>query len=183
MKKKLTLLALSFAFVFGGGFAFGEDEHPLSTIQGTQIELKYSDHAFAGSINGIVAFGYLDEDTFSSELVLRKHGSLIKTIFSKDPATKIFGGQLLSVDTNGSQRRTLLTVTAIQPKEQKISLKINEEQIEMLVSADRFENGHFINPTYSTVYQGQTISYKVEGSACYGVSSHFALMILAAYVH
>ena len=179
MLKKIILASM---LILASVNVYAEEEHPLGNITGTNIEMKFYDHAFAGAINGAVAWGFLDEGTFKSELKLRKYGQTINANFEMNASKKLVG-TISSIGEDSGDHVTTLSVLGVNTKESQITLKINDETIVMSITADKFENNHFFNPTYKTTYKGQEISYHLEGKACYGVSSHFALLILGAYIH
>ncbi len=179
MKKQITaflsisLLALTTAVGFAG-------EHPLSTIQGTQIDLKAYDHAFAGSIKGFVAFGAMDEETFTSELTFRKDGKLVKAAFAMENG-KLTG--LIRHDTEKGTVETALYLARIDRAQNQLIFSVNGKEMVVSITADGFANNHFMNPTYKTNFNGEEISFTLKGQACYGFSAHLAILILGAYLH
>ncbi len=174
---KKLFIALLFIF---STFIYAEEGHGLSTIQGTNIDLKTYDHAFAGSINGIVAWGFLDESTFSSELIIRKYELTTKTIFKKNASGQL-GGEIIRMDGN-KIIKTSIFVTGLDPENKKIQLNINGEEVIVSIYDEGYVDGHFINPEYRTIINGTPINYKMYGGACFGMSMHFAMMILGAYL-
>lgn len=155
-------------------------EHPLTNIIGTQIDLKAYDHAIAGSIKDFVVFGHTNEETFSSELTLKREGQLIKASFQKA------GGQLvgnIERTVNGQSTSTEIALVSIDPQNAVITIAVNKKLVAVKVTADGFSNGHFQNPTYKAEINGETVSFTLHnGKACYGFSSHLVLMILGAYL-
>lgn len=83
MRKILSIVAIVLGLVSVASTARAED-HSLSTIQGTQVDLKAYDHAFAGQIRDFIAFGTLDESTGTSELTMRRDGQIVRATFGRD---------------------------------------------------------------------------------------------------
>ncbi len=164
----MAVLMISFSVV--------AEEHPLSTIQGTGIDLKNYDHAFAGSVDDFVVWGFLDEPTFTSELIVRKYGQTIKTTFSRGENT--IGGNI-AYKVEEQDRNIEITVLGVDPQERIIKLAIAGEAVNVKIEGD-YANGHFINPHFSTMMNGREINYTLEGEACFGMSMHYAMMILGA---
>jgi hypothetical protein len=165
------------------------EEHPMTTLQGNQIDLKLYDHAFAGSIKDFLVFGYLDEENGISELSMKKDGQVIRATF-KQQTQDWFGGVIESKNPAGELVTTKLELIKIDPKTKTITISINGIQVPVAITADAFASGHFQNPTYSAQYPGapgalaQTVEFKIEkGQACYGFSVNLLVMILGAYFH
>ena len=156
------------------------EEHSLSTIKGTQIDLKTYDHAIAGSIKNFLVWGYVDEETFSSELIMRRDEQIVKAVFKKAEDGAIGGVIRHTVDNQ--VKETSLYFVRVVKEENKLILKINGQEVVVAISGP-LNNGHFVNPTYTAVINGETVSYALEGEACYSFSFHLAAMILGAYVH
>lgn len=178
MKKLLALIMI--VFLSFGVFANEEEEHALSTITGTNINLQIFDHAFAGSINGVVAWGFLDESIFTSELIIRKYLQTIKTQFKKTDAG--IGGEIIRMDGE-KEVKTTIKVGGIDGENLQIKLLINGEEVTVQISHEGFEGGHFKNPTYSTVLNGEPVQFTLKGEACFGLSLHLSMMIFGTYVY
>lgn len=179
MKKFLAMLLVC---VMSFSLFAGDEEHPLSTIEGKNIDLKTNDHAFAGSIKDFVAWGFVDESTFSSELSMRKYGQTIKAKFQKIDG--VLQGVISHVVEEGTPAvETHVVFKGIVQEEREIAFEFNGEAIRVKVIPDAFKDGHFINPTYIATVNGEEISYKLNGEACYGFSLHMAMIIIGAYIH
>ncbi len=176
MKKKfLILLILVSAPVFGTG------KHDLSTITGKDIDLKTYDHAFAGSIRDFVVWGFFDEAAFSSHLIARKYGQLIKVEFKRDG--KRFGGSV-SYQVKGKKVEHSVFIKGIEPKSRRITLLLDEKPVTVKISSDSFDRKtmHFQNPSYSFTIDGREVAFKINnGDACFGVSAHYSMLILMAW--
>jgi hypothetical protein len=146
------------------------EEHPLSTITGTQIELKSYDHAIAGSVRDFIIWGEVDEENFVSQLFIRKDGKTLRSSF----------GKLNDGRIGGTINQASLIFVGIDKANSKIQLLLDDHPLEVSISADSFENGHFENPTYRAKVRGRDISYTLKGHACYGYSLHLAFLILGA---
>lgn len=177
MKNKfLILIILVTAPVFGTG------KHDLSTITGKDIDLKTYDHAFAGSIKDFVVWGSFDESTYSSQLIARKYGQLIKVEFKRDG--KRFGGSV-SYQVKGKKREHSVYIKGIEPKSRRITLLLDGNPVEVKITSDSFDRKtmHFQNPSYSFAVDGKEVVFKLNnGDACFGVSAHYSMLILMAWV-
>ncbi|MFC1522302.1 hypothetical protein ACFL6Y_07820 [Elusimicrobiota bacterium] len=158
-----------------------EPGHDLGSIKGTNIDMKVYDHAIAGAIKGFVAWGFFDESSGISTLIMRHYAQLITTEFKKQEDGK-FGGVIKSGEGDAA-RITTVRFVKVDPSTHSLVLELNGNSITVNITSEAYENGHFINPTYSTVINGEAVSYKIEGEGCYGYSIHMAMMILGAYVH
>ncbi len=175
MKSIVMLLCLFLSF------SLLADDHSLSSIKGTNIDLKVYDHAIAGSIKDFVVFGNKDEETFTSELIMKKHAQVMRTTFGK--LADGFGGTI-SHSSDGVLVNTEIRLKKIDPAQQQITMTAGGKDYVVQISADDFQNNHFINPSYQTDVDGQAVEFKMEkGEACYGFSSHLIMMILGAYLH
>jgi len=174
MKKFLIavmMMALGFSAVAEDG------NHPLGKITGTNTDLMTYDHAFAGAINGTVAWGFLDEEAFTSELIVRKYQQTIKTTFKKDE-TRI--GGTISFKKDDRDIALDIFVAKVDGANKQIYLNMSGEEVVVTISSEGYENGHFINPTFSAVMNGKEYSFTMEGEACMGMSMHFSMMLLGA---
>jgi len=175
MKKILLAVTLAL-FSFG---AFAEDGQELTTIRGTNIDMKIYDHAMAGSIKDFVAWGFFDEAAGTSELIIRKYGQTFKTVFNKQENGK-FGGTITFTRDNVTQN-VGIEFGKVDPQKKEIYLKVNNEDVVITVVPESMNGGHMVNPTFTTTLKGETVSYVLGGESCFGKSSFFAMMILGAY--
>ena len=174
--KHITLLALLILAPFTLAQA---GEHGLSTMTGPGIDLKVADHAFAGSIRDFVVWGNMDHDNFTSELLMKREGKVVRGTFSKE-------GEIRSGEGAAERVTTMKFVKIVKPNEShegKIILEINGETVEASIKADGFENNHFLNPTYSATVGGKPVEFTLKGEACFGYSLHLLFMTLGAMVH
>ncbi|MEK6625270.1 MAG: hypothetical protein AABY86_09895 [Bdellovibrionota bacterium] len=170
----LFCLLLSFS-------AIAADDHSLSTIKGTAIDLKVYDHAIAGSVKDFVIFGNKEEETFTSELTMKKHGQVIRATFGE--LSDGIGGTISHSD-DGVLVSTEIRLKKIDSDLKQITMTAGGKDYVVQIASDDFQNDHFINPSYKTEIDGRTVEFKMEkGEACYGFSSHLIMMILGAYLH
>jgi len=158
-----------------------EPGHELGNVTGTDITMKVYDHAVAGAINGAVAWGFYDEASGSAQLIMRKYGQKISAEFKRQP-DKSLGGVIASGDAS-SQRSTSVFLAGVDAANRTFKLRIDEEEIAVLITPEGMANGHFVNPTYSTVIGGKPVSYRIEVEGCFGYSINMAMIILGAYAH
>jgi len=180
--KACVLLLATLVFTTGPVFA---EDHSLSTLTGPGIDLKTYDHAFAGSIRDFVAWGNMDHDSFTSELIMKRNGTTIKAVFGQKEEAhggKFIGGEIRS-SQDSVETVTALRFVKIDRDNSTIVMNINGEDVNVVVTADSFENNHFQNPTYKTEFRGQAIEFTLKGEACFGYSTHLLFMILGAMVH
>lgn len=174
MKKSfLIIIALICQMAFAG-------DHELSDILGTNIALKSYDHAIAGSIKDFVIFGNTNEDENQSELIIKKHGQIIKSMIK--PTSTGLGGTIQH-QHEGTTLETTIKFVSINQREQKIILQLNSEPVEVVIKAEGFANNHFIKPQYIvTLANGESFDFKItDGEACYRASVHLTMMIISAY--
>lgn len=171
-----AVLSLSSAAVFG------EEGHDLSTMKGDLgIDLKAFDHAMAGSIKNFVVWGSVNEGTGTSELIMRRDGQDVKSIFKK--TDNVFGG-VVEHETEEGKKTTAIRFSGLDRQKNEYSFVVNGETIKASVAAEDFRNNHFIKPTYTiTNKDGTKISFKFEGQACYNYSLHILTMMIAAVTH
>lgn len=156
-----------------------EDGQELTTILGTNIDMKIFDHAMAGSMKDFVVWGFFDESTGTAELVARKYGQIIKTVFKKQENGK-FGGTITYNRDNVAQN-IVVEFIKVDPAKKEIHLKINNEDIVVTAEPESVNGGHMLNPKFTTTLKGETVSYVLGGESCFGKSTFFAMMILGAY--
>lgn len=186
MRSNGVILALVMTFGIGLGLlvpasiAHAED-HPLSTITGPGIELKVFDHAFAGSIRNFVVWGEVNEQDFTSELIMRMDGQTIRTVFKKAEDGVLQG--TIRHETEAGTKETTLAFLGIDKAGSKIILKRNGFPVEVSIVAEGFANNHFENPTYRATIDGHDVAFTLKGRACFGYSLHLALLILGATTH
>ena len=163
------------------GFAVMAEDHSLSLIKGTNIELKLYDHAIAGSIKDFIVFGNKDDETGTSELTMKKHGQVIRTTFGA--LSDGFGGTI-SHSTDGVMVSTEIRLKKVDQAQQQITFTAGGKEYLVQIEAEDFQNDHFINPRYKMEFDGQRVEFKLEhGDACYGFSAHLVMMIFGAYLH
>lgn len=158
-----------------------EAGHTLGNVTGTDIDMKVYDHAVAGAINGSVAWGFFDEATGISKLIMRKYDQVINAEFKKQ-ADNSLGGVITSAD-GSAQRTTSIFLGKVDGANKKFTMKLNGEEITVAITAEGMNGGHFVNPTYSTTIAGKPVSYRIEVEGCFGYSINMAMIILGAYAH
>lgn len=162
--------------------AYAEDGHEISSIKGDlNIDLKTYDHAMGGSVKDFVIWGSVDEAKGASELIMRRDGQDVKTIFKSNDKT--FGGTV-EHRTNYGLKSTNIQFAGLDRNKNEYTFTVNGETIKASVVSEDFQNNHFIKPTYSVVNNdGSRISFKFEGRACYKYSLHILTMMIAALKH
>jgi hypothetical protein len=153
----------------------------VGNVTGTNIEMKSFDHSVAGVINGGIVWGFYDEATGISKLIMRKYSQVISAEFKRQ-ADKSVGGVITSTD-GSSQRSTSVFLAGVDAAAKTFNLRINEEVVTVSITPESLTNGHFVNPTYSTVLGGKPVSYRVEVEGCLGYSIYMAMVVLGAYSH
>ena len=158
-----------------------EPGHELGNVTGTDIAMKVYDHAVAGAVNGAVVWGFFNEAVGSAQLRMRKYGQEITAEFKRQP-DKSYGGVITSAD-DSSRRSTSVFLAGVDAANRTFKLRINEEEVTVLITPEGISNGHFVNPTYSTVLGGKPVSYRIEVVCCLGYSINMSMIILSAYAH
>lgn len=157
------------------------EDHKLSEIKGDKIELKTYDHAIAGSIQDFVVWGFVNEQTGASQLLMRRDGQVIETSFSKQGDK--MGGVIEHTVAN-KKITTELFFVSLDTNSNEYTFEMNGQPFTVKVTADDFQNHHFINPTYAaTLPDGSEFNFRLEGQACYNYSMHLIFMIVGAYSH
>jgi hypothetical protein len=172
-----TLFAVA-SFVSVGAKA---EEHAPGTIQGTHIELRTIDHGFAGTINEWLVVGNFDHGTFGSDLTLRNNTTVVNARFAD--INSELGGTLAHTKSTGDAQETKVVFVKAQRAAPQLEFTINGQQVLVTIASEDFQNNHFINPTYTTTLNGEAITFKLTGEACYGYSAHLNMMILGALAH
>lgn len=182
MLKKIVIAAACFVASVSAQSAFAEDGHELSVIKGDKaIDLKVYDHAMAGSVKNYVIWGSVNEAQGTSELIMRRDGQDVKTVFRQ--TDKSFGGAVLH-DGEAGRKITNIQFAGLDKQKNEYTFTVNGEIVKAAVTSEDFRNNHFIKPTYSI--SGKTIesfSFKFEGQACYKYSLHMITMMIAAVTH
>ena len=141
-----------------GSIAF---THPqkITSISGKGIHLQSIDHSFAGSINNRIVSGFKKPGQFESELsILENDQKTIATFKRSD--SKPFGGKL--VLNKKTHKNIKLNLLSLSEKENRFVFRFDNEVYNIYVTADDFKQGHYINPTYSMQFEGETISFKLQ---------------------
>src|SRR3989338_4649823 len=106
------------------------DEHALTTLTGTQINLQAYDHAIAGSVKNFLIFGSKDESTGKSELIIKKDGIVTKANFGINNGQ--FSGNILymkKIETDGNvsyeMKSKTFTLSSINRDDQIITLEVS----------------------------------------------------------
>jgi hypothetical protein len=173
---KSAFLALSLTL----GFAARAEEHPMSSIVGTGIDLKTRDHAFAGSIGDWLASGSFKHEGFVSKISLLRGEESVEAEFTQKDG--VIGGTLAHTVDGHLYQTTLKFVKASKTAPQFL-FELNGQPLEVSIVSDDFQNNHFINPTYSASINGRPYSFTLKGEACYGYSAHLIMMIYGALAH
>ena len=160
-----------------------EAPHPiqLGSVVGTGIDLKMHDHAVAGAIRDFVVFGYVDEESFSAELTLRKEGQLIRTVFKKDEAGKI--GGTISIKRGETSVSQTFVFEKTDPKNMQIFFDLNGIKAVATFTPESIANNHLINPAVEVQFSnGEKLNYKMQGEGCYGYLMFNTMMIAGSYL-
>jgi len=177
---KSSVFVLSTLLASSGFAAEGSEEHGMSTIAGTSVELKTRDHAFAGSIGDWLAFGHFKHDGFVSNLTLLKGEHRIEAEFGEKDGG--IGGSIVRTE-NGVVHETKIRFMKASKTAPQLVFDLNGQALEVTIVPDDFQNNHFINPTYTATIGAQTHSFTLKGEACYGYSSHLIMMIFGTLAH
>ena len=156
--------------------------HPTSmgTITGEHIALQTINHSFAGSIKNRIVMGRKLPGQFVSELKVLDHDHESITLFKSNESNTFEG--ILSVQSPHSSSSIHIEFVKLVKEESKYILRIDDNLVEVHVTADDFTDGHFINPEYKMEYEGEIYRFKLDGQACYGYSLHLITMIMGASI-
>ena len=162
--------------------ADSEPGQELTTIVGTNVDMKLYDHAMAGSIKDYVAWGFFDEAGGSAELIVRKYGQTVKTVFTKQANGKIGGTMSRTVD--GKELSTTIQFMGVASggPNKKIVLDINGTRLEVEVIPGAINGTHMVNAEFRANYNGEEIRYTMGGEGCFGKFAYFTMMIFGAYL-
>lgn len=174
-----ALLALSTAFA---------GEHKPATIEGTHIDLFERDHSFSGSIHETPVFGVFNEADFLAEVLVRKGAQTLT--FKTSQEEKTYKGSISEARIGDDGKSTEVS-TAVQFLGAKktgettgeLTLSLDGQNLVVSIVGESFSNNHFHAPTYSAALNGQTVSFKFTGEACFGYSANLNMMILTVMAH
>lgn len=179
----MKLISAIAALVLAATTAFADD-HSLSTITGTNTDLKVYDHTMAGSVRDFVVWGSVDEASGRSELIMRRDGQNVTTTFSKPRRNRAFGGTVSHVNAEGRAVNTNIQFVSYKPETHDFSFSVNGDTLTAKVTFDEFQNNHFKNPNYTVSNStGELFSFKLTGEACPNYSLHLLSMMIAAQLH
>jgi hypothetical protein len=180
--RMLGAAAIAAVMSFNSVAAFSEEGHDLATMKGDHgIDLKAYDHAMAGSIKNFVVWGSVNEATGTSELIMRRDGQDVKSIFKK--TDNVFGGTV-EHQTEDGKKTTTVRFVGLDRQRNEYSFSVNGQSVKAGVVAEEFRDNHFIKPTYTiTTSDGNKVSFKFDGQACYNYSLHILTMMIAAVSH
>ncbi|MEN9826590.1 MAG: hypothetical protein RI953_2335 [Pseudomonadota bacterium] len=179
---KFAKIALVASLLVSPALALAEDGHTLASIKGDLgIELKAFDHAMAGAVRDFVIWGSVNESTNTSELIMRRDGQDVRSIFA--PGEKSFGGVIMHQTSKG-MKATSIKFMGLDRQKNEYSFSVNGQKITASVVGEDFKNNHFIKPTYTiSGKEMNDISFKFDGQACYKYSLHIITMMIAATMH
>lgn len=172
---KMIMLTLCFvsSILFAG-------DHPMTKIIGTNIDLSMKGHSFSGEVNDKIIYGRIHGAGHKTADILIDDSKLVtKAKFER--TNESFGGVLIK----DNREITLNFVKVIKTDEQEaIVIAINGVEHIVDIQADGFEHNHFINPSFSTVINGEEISFKVmNGESCWMNSIQLVFSILGSYLY
>lgn len=161
---------------------FAHEDHHLTDITGTNIDLKSYDHTVAGSVKDFTIWGSMGCVDPYTELVMKKDGQVIKTLFKKQNDGS-YGGVITHV-VNEKLVTTEVVLKSINMDKQQIILLLNGRELLVQLSIDGTDGHHMMNPHFSTLFNGEEVSFKMlDGEACFGLSSKIAMVVFGAYFH
>ena len=158
-----------------------EPGHELGSVTGTNIDMKVSDHAIAGALNGGIAFLIYEESVGVARLALRKYGETIQAEF-KQQEDDTLGGVITS-GKDDTLRTTKVNFVGLDPATSTFRLQVGEEELTVSITNEGTVGEHMKNPTFSTTIAGQPVSYRVEVECCYGYAVFISMAMLGGYVH
>ncbi|MDD9950699.1 MAG: hypothetical protein OXT67_03945 [Zetaproteobacteria bacterium] len=169
-------------FTLGWLFSSLTLAHPtqMGNITGENIELKAIGHGFAGAIKDRLVMGSKQHGTFASVLKIIAHDREAVSTFQPQTDTS-FGG-ILRIPTANKVEEHRIEFVDLVSADNKYIMTVDGHTTEVYVKAEDFVRGHFINPEFSADYKGQTISFKLEGQACYRYSLQLITTILGAAI-
>lgn len=166
----LVLLLLLSQAVFSG-------EHGMGRIISKDVDLHTYDHSFAGKFKESVIWGNVDEGKFVSSFVMKKFGQVIKVEVTKKDSE--ISGKINYTKQNQKIVKEVKFIS-LNTNQNIYTLKVNDKTIEVSVTADDFQNNHFINPVYSGNIDGELVSFKFNGKACYRYSLGLIMLLYGA---
>ena len=150
-------------------------------ITGSQIHLKSIHHSFAGSIKDRIVSGYKKAGRFESELTILENDRKYTASFKRSEHHHL-SGQFLTIKDSEEQLHRI-ELLGLDRDTNTFTFRFGEKNYGIKVQAEDFQNGHFINPEYSMDFEGERVSFKLEGGqACYGYSAHLIAMIFPTYI-
>ena len=149
----------------------------MTTITGHNVGLRTINHSIAGSVRHRLISGFKINGAFESKVTIIENDQETSSYFKKNGSNILMGTVTL---LNGSSfKEHNVSLKSYLSKEEAFVFFFDNVEYKIFVKADSFHNGHFVNPSYSMLYKGKMISFKLEeGSACVGYSAHLIAMIM-----
>ncbi|MFK7823335.1 MAG: hypothetical protein AB8G05_04210 [Oligoflexales bacterium] len=168
--------------IFFLGFFQQLQAHPttMGSISGEHISLQTIGHSFAGSIKDRIILGRKLPGQFISEIKIVDHDHESVSYF-KSNNNNVFGGEI-NIRTADTSKTMQIEFVELVKEENRYTLKFDGKLTNVIVTADDFSDGHFINPEYTMEYKGEVHQFKLNGQACYGYSLHLIAMIMGALI-
>lgn len=158
-----------------------DNEHPAGRIRGTHIDVQTQSHSFAGTVNGGLVLGGLNEATGESRLSFSRNEERAEAVFRRDESTQVLGGELAMPfgDTRIVSRIEFLSFARA---ENRMRFRLNGEEIQVEIQAPSFTHNHYRTPTYVTQINGADFRFTLEsGEACPNYSAHLIMMMVVAH--
>lgn len=157
---------------------FASEDHGAATLAGEHLKLVYVDHTLAGSIADHPLYASPIEKGFGIRLTHRASEQDFQSVFTKQ-SDGAMRGELNSVDSAGTNKAAVFTITEALPEEGKIRGTIDNDTFEITITSEGVVDNHFVNPLYTVAINGTTYTYKLEnGKACIGCSVKISYVVL-----
>ncbi len=156
----------------------GDNEHGLTKIEGTKINLSVKDHGIAGHVNELLILGRFSHATGASTLRAFHEESLMEGKF--EPKDSVLSGSI-GVERAGENLLSQIQFRSFNREKHLFEFVVNQKQVNIEVKFDTFENNHYQNPTFFIKGLNQDLQFKLYGDACPNYSAHLIMMIISSW--
>ena len=156
--------------------------HPkkMTNIVGQGVELKTINHSFSGRIKNRLVTGFKKKGLFESELSIIEDDHKTTAVFKRQSHRLGQFGGIVSFGRGVNIRQHDVEFVSFDPERDVFVFRFDNEDREIQVLADRFEDGHYVNPEYRMTVDQKVLSFKVQdGQACRGYSMHLIAMVFS----
>jgi hypothetical protein len=177
MGDTLKLLSIALASLFA--FSAIAHEDSMGIIKGEKFSIHYSQHAFAGQVNGHLVYATPLEGDFGVKLTSRIEGKEFQTTFKEDD-NGVINAKLSTITKAGGAKETTFSITKIEAKQFQIIGQLDNDLFIVNVTSDKLVGGHHLaNPVFNVRLGEKAFTFQLEnGEACIMCSTKISFVVL-----